>query len=102
MCGPVSSSQIEKERNNKKILNPVWGYGAIPKTEVYDKEYNIDFLLSQADKGDRIKFLGGEPTIMPEVDKFLDTLIEREWFHVPLHFTTNCTNNTKRFINKIN
>ena len=101
MCGPVSSSQIEKERNNKKILNPVWGYGSIPKTEVYDKEYNIDFLLSQADKGDRIKFLGGEPTIMPEVDKFLDTLIEREWFHVPLHFTTNCTNNTKRFIDKI-
>ena len=38
---------------------------------------------------------------MPEVDKFLDTLIEREWFHVPLHFTTNCTNNTKRFIDKI-
>ena len=31
MCGPVSSSQIEKERNNKKILNPVWGYGSIPK-----------------------------------------------------------------------
>ena len=38
---------------------------------------------------------------MPEVDKFLDILIERDMLDVPIHFTTNCTNDNKRFIDKI-
>ena len=38
---------------------------------------------------------------MPEVDRMLDILIEKNLTHVPLHFTTNCTNNNKRFIDKI-
>ena len=102
MCGPVSSSQFEKELlENTEILRPFLGKGTIRKTDILAHEHNIEFLLQAADKGDRIKFLGGEPTIMPEVDKFLDILIEKKYFDVPLHFTTNCTNNNKRFINKL-
>ncbi len=102
MCGPVSSSQFEKELSeNQEILRPILGKGTIRKSDVLAHEYNIEFLLESANKGERIKFLGGEPTIMPEVDKFLDILIEKKYFHVPLHFTTNCTNNNKRFIDKL-
>lgn len=102
MCGPISSSQFEKELlENTEILRPFLGKGQIRKSDVLTKDYNIEFLLESANKGERIKFLGGEPTIMPEVDKFLDILIEKKYFDVPLHFTTNCTNNNKRFINKL-
>ena len=102
MCGPVSSSQLEKEiTDNSELLSPFLGKGTIRKSDVLAHEHNIEFLLQSADKGNRIKFLGGEPTIMPEVDKFLDILIEKEYFDVPLHFTTNCTNNNKRFTDKL-
>lgn len=102
MCGPVSSSQLEKEiKENEGLLGPFLGKSGIRKSDVLANEHNIEFLLQAVDKGDRIKFLGGEPTIMPEVDKFLDILIEREYFDVPLHFTTNCTNNNKRFTDKL-
>lgn len=101
MCGPVSSSQMEKEILDNPILHPILGKGTIRKSDVLEDKSNIEFLLENADKGDRVKFLGGEPTIMPEVDMFLDILIERNMFDVPLHFTTNCTNNNKRFIEKL-
>jgi len=101
MCGPVSSSQFQKEIKENKLLHTFLGNGDIVTSDVLESEENIEFLLRNANKGERIKFLGGEPTIMPEVDKFLDILIEREYFEVPLHFTTNCTNNNKRFIDKL-
>lgn len=101
MCGPVSSSQLQKEIFDNKFLVEILGSGTIRSSDVLERDENIEFLLKNANHSKRIKFLGGEPTIMPEVDKFLDILIERELFDVPLHFTTNCTNGNKRFIDKI-
>lgn len=101
MCGPVSSSTIQKELKNNKSMQRIMGKGDIVTTDVLKDTENLKFLLKNADKGRRIKFLGGEPTIMPEVDEFLDILIERDMLNVPLHFTTNCTNGNKRFIDKI-
>lgn len=102
MCGPISSSQIQKEvQKNNKELNVIYGEGVFDTTTVLQDEKNIEFLLRNADKGRRIKFLGGEPTIMPEVDKFLDILLDSGMTDVPLHFTTNCTNSKKSFIDKI-
>ncbi len=102
MCGPISSSQIEKEvQDNQELLRPILGHGKIIRSDVLANEHNIEFLLEAADKGNRIKFLGGEPTIMPEVDKFLDILIDKKYLNVPLHFTTNCTNNNRRFVDKL-
>ena len=61
MCGPVSSSQLEKEiTDNSELLSPL-GKGTIRKSDVLAHEHNIEFLLQSADKGNRIKFLGGEP-----------------------------------------
>ena len=102
MCGPVSSSQIQKEvKRNNEILSPIYGAGTIKTSDVLQNDKNIEFLLKNADKGRRIKFLGGEPTIMPEVDRFLDILISNGMTDTPIHFTTNCTNNKKSFIDKI-
>lgn len=101
MCGPISSSQIQKEIRKNPQLEIMYGNGIFDTTDVLQSDKNIEFLLSNADKGRRIKFLGGEPTIMPEVDKFLDILISNGMTNVPLHFTTNCTNNKKSFIDKL-
>lgn len=101
MCGPISSSQIQREVQKNTSLHEIYGTGYIQTTDVLSDSTNIEFLLENADKGRRIKFLGGEPTIMPEVDKFLDILISNGMTDVPLHFTTNCTNNKKSFIDKL-
>jgi len=101
MCGPVSSSQMVKEIKENKFLTKILGKGDITSSDTLTITENIKFLLSNADKSKRIKFLGGEPTIMPEVDEFLDILIERELFSTPLHITTNCTNGNKRFMDKL-
>lgn len=101
MCGPVSSSQLQKEVKNIPIMRMIMGDGTIRESDVLKREENIRFILENADKGRRIKFLGGEPTIMPEVDRFLDILLEYGLIDTPIHFTTNCTNDNKRFIDKI-
>lgn len=101
MCGPVSSSQLQKEIKNNPVMIQLMGEGNITESNVLKIDENIEFLLENANKGHRIKFLGGEPTIMPEVDRFLDILIARDMLDVPIHFTTNCTNDNKRFIDKI-
>ena len=105
MCGPASSTTIQKEikkgiQDNSKI-DLIFGDGDVTESNVLRVQENVEFLLQNVDKGRRIKFLGGEPTIMPEVDAFLDTLIERDLLDVPINFTTNCTNDNKRFIDKI-
>lgn len=101
MCGPISSTTIQKEIQKNPLMQNIMGKGNIVTTDVLKNAENLEFLLRNADKGQRIKFLGGEPTIMPEVDEFLNILIERNLLDVPLHFTTNCTNGNKRFIDKI-
>lgn len=101
MCGPISSTTIQKETQKNPLMQRIMGKGDIVTTDILNNPKNLEFILRNADKGKRIKFLGGEPTIMPEVDEFLNILIERNLLDVPLHFTTNCTNGNKRFIDKI-
>ena len=102
MCGPASSSQYNKEiKKDTKLLNFL---------DPFDEEYesvwasdrNLEFLLENIDKGiKRIKFLGGEPTIMPEVDRIMDYLIEHDKTNVQLFFTSNLTNANNKFLDKI-
>jgi MoaA/NifB/PqqE/SkfB family radical SAM enzyme len=99
MCGPQSSSQLEKEQlQNPELFR---GYDPVVEVDEVYSEKNLEFLLKNIDKGKQIKFLGGEPTIMPEVNDILDRLIETNNTTVPLHLTTNCTNTTEQFMNKI-
>lgn len=99
MCISTSSSQIEKEikRQGEKL----WFMGPENVNSYTLNDRDIDFLLSNIEHSKRIKFLGGEPTIMPEVHKILDLLIERNIVDVPIHFTTNLTNANTAFVNKL-
>jgi sulfatase maturation enzyme AslB (radical SAM superfamily) len=101
MCTPLASSQLQKEAQQYEILHDIIGKGDILTTAVLEDPANLEFIIKNTQHGKRIKFLGGEPTIMPEVDQILDWLIKLNYLDVPLHFTTNCTNNAPKFINKI-
>ena len=101
MCGPVSSTQLQKETKSSIAVQEIFGKGIVAEKEEVFSDNNLEFLLKNVDKSKRVKFLGGEPTIMPEVDYMLSRMIKDDKTHVPLHFTTNVTNNTSKFIDKI-
>lgn len=99
MCGPHSSSQIQKEiKNNPELFR---GFDAVVEADEVYSEKNLNFLLKNVNKGKQVKFLGGEPTLMPEVSDILDKLIATNCTNIPIHFTTNCTNTTEQFMNKL-
>ena len=100
MCGPHSSSQLEKETLQHSDLFKGF-HSKIYNTEGVFSEKNLNFLIKNVDKGRQIKFLGGEPTIMPEVSDILDKLIATDNTNVRIHITTNCTNTTEQFMNKL-
>ena len=101
MCGPSASSQIQKEIRNNESLIEIFGSADMYEPLGLFSDENLQFLLENVHRGKRIKFLGGEPTIMPEVDTILDLLIKNSYTDVPINFTTNLTNNTERFMNKL-
>lgn len=103
MCVPDSSSQLDKEvKENRRLLsflNTVNEETDVSNT--LNEKDTIDWLFSAAEHGERVKLLGGEPTIMPEVHSILDYLNENGKNDVKLSFTTNITNNNPTFISKI-
>ena len=102
MCSPASSSQYNKEiKKNTKLLNFIEPFNEDYES-VWSSDRNLSFLLENIDKGiKRIKFLGGEPTIMPEVDRIMDHLIDTGKTDVQLFFTSNMTNSNRKFLDKI-
>lgn len=101
MCYSGSSSQIEKEiKNGKTQLLMFMGK---PKVDIFElgTEKNINFILQNIKECKRIKFLGGEPTIMPEVHQLMDMLIENNITDIPISITTNLTNSNEKFIEKL-
>ena len=102
MCGPASSSQFNKEiKKNTKLINFIDPFDEEFES-VWASNRNLEFLLENIDKGiRRIKFLGGEPTIMPEVDRIMDYLIDNNKTNIQLFFTSNMTNSNKKFLDKI-
>lgn len=101
MCWTGSSSQLEKEVRNGKI-SKMWFLGP-PKIDLLEMrtDKNIEFILKNINKCRRIKFLGGEPTIMPEVHELMDLMIENDATDAQINITTNLTNVNKKFINKL-
>jgi sulfatase maturation enzyme AslB (radical SAM superfamily) len=97
MCSPESSSQLVKEAELIPELYPHW--------EKYDKEFklslgrnkNIDKLLEEAKFIKYITFLGGEPTLQPEVKQLLRKFIEVGNTSVTIKVTTNGTNAQDEF-----
>ena len=95
----ATSSQLNKEvKNNQSLLESVISPFNEENESIWTSDRNLNFLLENIDKGKYIKFLGGEPTIMPEVDRIIDILIERGKTDIDLFFTTNLTNTNKNFL----
>ena len=110
MCGPTSSSQLNKEQQNNEIMKEMHGSkGSWEKSLTakdgnnWGSDSNINFIKSSLPHTKRIKFLGGEPTIMPDVLDLLDTMNKLEIYETlsQLHFTTNATNLDKKFYSKL-
>lgn len=110
MCGPTSSTQLNKELKNTVELKELYD-----SKDDYDfhlniedgcnwaSEQNISYIEKALHHTDRIKFLGGEPTIMPEVARLMDYMIDNG-VSVDLdnlNITTNGTNVNPKFYEKL-
>ena len=114
MCSSASSSQYDKEfKKHQDTLKPFYEkhdmkqiYKNLSRYEDVDEiedKKNVEYLKTAISSGmiERIKFLGGEPTIMPGVTELLEHMIEQKQTDVELFFTTNCTNDNTRFVELI-
>ena len=91
MCTPKYSSQLEKEQKKNPYLFK-WTGDDVEFSPNIMTEGNIKYLISGLTSESDIKFLGGEPTIMPEVSQMLDRLIDAGKTDCHISITTNCTN----------
>ena len=85
MCNPLNSSLLAEEQDVK-----VYQFNA-------ENVYNLDLSKLKV-----LKILGGEPSIQPEVYKFLNYMIDTYEDLPDLHFTSNMTNTNKKWIDIIN
>lgn len=100
MCGTHSSDQwvnygleLEKEK----------GIDTISRHSVPDS-YPVEHMLNLVLKSPNLKhirFAGGEPFIMPEVEKFIDGLINENKTNIHLDFITNVTAVKPKVIEKL-
>ena len=104
MCHPRQSSQFEKElKKHSQIAEkyfPNWESGyQLTNNKAVDPSnvVNFDWLFSKNIV--KIKLLGGEPTIMPEVQKALEYLINIGNTDTKIHITSNGTNANPKFNN---
>lgn len=91
MCTPHDSSQLTQIAVNvddTDVLHPF--YNKIPKNETLDIDTLLNLILKLPNL-ESIRFAGGEPFIMPEVEEFLITLIQHGKTNVSIDFITNCT-----------
>lgn len=111
MCGPPSSSQLNKENTNNEVLKEQYPaehlYEAsltVPNGCSWSTDNNMNYIQDSLPNTKYIKFLGGEPTIMPEVDRLMDNMISTGISETlpRLHITTNGTNINRKFYDKIN
>lgn len=91
MCTPHDSSQLTQIAVNvdeDDTSHPL--YNKIPKDEPLDTDVLLNLIL-KLPKLESIRFAGGEPFIMPEVEEFLITLIQQGKTDISIDFITNCT-----------
>ena len=96
MCGPHYSSTLEKDLRKLPELEDLDSFTGDVKQNSMLTDDDINWLIRDNPDLRRIKFLGGEPTLMPEVYKILDILIQHQR-QPTIGITTNCTNLNERF-----
>ena len=87
MCSPSDSDQIARVMGKE--------YETIDTSSLLDQILNLPEL-------EVIRFAGGEPFIMPEVDEFLEKMIAKNRTNVNIEIITNCTTVRKGMIELLN
>lgn len=88
MCTPHDSDQLVKLAHELPFDNPL--LKQLPKLEYEDTERLLALIL-QLPNLETIRFAGGEPFIMPEVEQFLYKLVAQGKTNINIEFVTNCT-----------
>jgi molybdenum cofactor biosynthesis enzyme MoaA len=106
MCNENFSDQIAKnmlEVSENSIIN--YSAKSLEKIKhALSPTDNLNGVINLILKNSSIKSLrlaGGEPFIMPEVEKLLDALILYDRTDINLHILTNCTSVKPRFLEKL-
>lgn len=90
MCGPESSTRWYEDAT--KLYGSSW-VDSVKRlvNQKKDSERLLDTLLDSLEKTSEIYFVGGEPLIMPEHYKVLETIIERNLSGIYLRYNSNLT-----------
>jgi len=100
MCYGGASDQIANlatELYNQGIDNDLYKT-CVPTISDTEKLLNLVLELPSLKK---IRFAGGEPFIMPEVEEFLFKLVERGKTELDIEFITNCTSAKTRVLDTL-
>lgn len=97
MCQPGDSDQLVKLAKELPFDNPL--LNQLPKNDPQDIDLLLDLILGLPNL-EAIRFAGGEPFIMPEVENFIRRLVELGKTNIKIEFVTNCTS-AKRDIIKL-
>jgi sulfatase maturation enzyme AslB (radical SAM superfamily) len=94
-CTPVYSKPIQIEAKKFRISPPIPFASA-------SKVYSLDLIdIDTLDSNSSVYFQGGEPTIMPEVSKFMQQCIEKKRTDFFLTMCTNGVKITRRFLDLV-
>lgn len=112
MCNPWNSSQIFKEHielaAKDKEYEGVWKqtFGRFPEhvmddQQWFDHDIMWDQVISLIPKLKKVYMTGGEPTLIKNNFKFMQSCIDQGRKDILLFFNTNCTNVNKNFLELI-
>lgn len=99
MCSGGFSDQIVNlalELKTNGVDNDLLNHIPNQKLEVNIKKL-LDLVLELPDL-ETVRFAGGEPFIMPEVEEFLYKLVEQDKTNLKIEFITNCTSAKTRIL----
>jgi len=99
MCYGGASDQIAKlanELHEQGIYNDLYNTAAV--STIADTRHLLNLVL-EIPNLKILRFAGGEPFIMPEVEEFLFKLVERGKTNLDIEFITNCTSAKIKVLN---
>jgi hypothetical protein len=95
MCAPHDSDQLVKLAYELPFDNPL--LKQLQKNNPEDIDKLLELVLQLPNLG-AIRFAGGEPFIMPEVEQFLYKLVAQGRTNINIEFVTNCTSAKPKII----
>ena len=112
MCNPWNSSQIAKEHLELTETDPAYGqvwrkaFGKFPisvmdQQEWFESDVLWDQIIALIPELKKVYMTGGEPTLIGNNFKFMQSCIDQGRKDILLFFNTNCTNVNKKFLDII-